>query len=535
MTDGSTKTHASGSFAPPGGLLAQLTVELKGIELDPQKAAENKARRLQRLDTVTIPALRFVGFGGLSLCIYIYLRFFEHRSDAGQWAIAYAGVAFAYCLVSILILQTGYRRLGKERLALVMLALDVLLHIGAIYATGGEESWLVALLLLRMADQATTGLRRALFFTHFNVLCFLGLMVYLDLGEGRALDWPRELTKAGLLYSAGVWISLSSRGGDRRRRQVSAAIEVTRRMVLELEAQALRLDEAKVRAEAANQAKTQFLANMSHELRTPLSAVIGIADLLAKEDLSANQREFVTLLQTSASSLLDVIDDILDFSKVEAGKVTMSASPCQLAQVVEAVVRLLEHRAEERGVELRSTIPDNLPWVDTDSARVRQILFNLIGNAIKFTSEGSVDVRLRELGRDEASVQIRIEVEDTGIGISASDQRRLFEPFTQVDNTSSRRHGGTGLGLAIARRLVGLLGGTLGVRSRLGEGSTFWLEMSCDRTDAPELPGACRRDRPARHPAKGHAASPVGRGQPGQLRRHRSPSAQPGCRRRGGQ
>ncbi len=456
----------------------KLPAELRGIELDANRAARDKARRLHRLNTVTIPALRFVGFATLSAGIYGYLRFFEHSPDALSVTLTYAALTAAYCVLAAVVLRTYYRRTGdRVDLAVVFLALDVVLHAIAIYMTGGEDSWLVALLLLRVADQATTGQKRALFFAHFNVLCFLGLTVYLGFGEGRPLDWPRELTKAGLLYGAGWWIAVSAAGGDRRRRQVSAAIDATRRLILGLKRQARRLDDAKALAEAANEAKSQFLANMSHELRTPLSGVIGIAELLADEDLAEDQSGLVAQLVTSAGSLLRIVDDILDFARIEAGKLSVEMKPCHLTEVADDVVGLLEHRAREQGVDLRQTIPAHLPLVATDPARLRQILLNLLGNAIKFSPQGSVELRLSELQRDDERLRLRFEVEDNGIGISEQDQARLFEPFTQADFSASRRYGGTGLGLAIVKSLVELMDGSIGVESRPGEGSIFAFEL----------------------------------------------------------
>ena len=449
---------------------------VSSVELDPEKAAQRKSARIEHLNTVTIPALRFVGFAGLSLAIYGYLRFFEHRADAAQVAFKYAGVALVYCLAVALFLRKFYRPLPGAKLAVAFLALDMVLQTVAVYVTGGEKSWLVALLLLRVADQATTGQRRALLFAHWGVLCFLGLTAYLDFAEGRPIDWPRELTKAGLLYGAGMWIAVSARTADRRRRQVSEAINAARGMILELETLARRLREARIHAEAANLAKGQFLANVSHELRTPLVAVIGIADLLSQEDLTADHHELVVLLQTSANSLLRLVDDVLDFSKIETGKLEINAQPCRLEDVVADAVLLLRPKASDKKVELRHSVQGDLPPAITDPARLRQVLLNLLGNAVKFTPRGWVEVRVAAL-EGEARNRVRFEVEDTGIGITEEQKHNLFEPFTQADASSTRSYGGTGLGLSLSKRLVDLLGGSIGVESRPGEGATFWFEI----------------------------------------------------------
>ncbi|HVI51916.1 MAG TPA: ATP-binding protein [Candidatus Sulfotelmatobacter sp.] len=227
-------------------------------------------------------------------------------------------------------------------------------------------------------------------------------------------------------------------------------------------------------AEEAARAKSTFLATMSHEIRTPMNGVISLAEILDQTTLDSEQHGMVRVLRDSANALLTVINDILDFSKIEAGKLDLEFIPFSLVEMVESVANLLSHRAEENGLNLSV-------WVDPsltdrrcgDPMRLRQILINLAGNAIKFTQTGSVEIEVAPA--DDGSVHFS--VTDTGVGLSDEQQAHLFQPFVQVDTSTSRKFGGTGLGLSISRRLVELMGGTIGLQSRLGEGATFWFTV----------------------------------------------------------
>jgi signal transduction histidine kinase/DNA-binding response OmpR family regulator len=226
-------------------------------------------------------------------------------------------------------------------------------------------------------------------------------------------------------------------------------------------------------------AKANFLATMSHEIRTPMNGVLGMLDILRRTELSEDQSSYVATAYGSAESLVSIINDILDYSKMEAGKFALEAVDFALRDTVEDVCSLMAGRANAKGVELVCSVEDNVPTVVTgDEGRLRQILINLTGNAIKFTAmAGEVLVGVEVLHQSEKGATVRFSVTDDGIGISQEAQRRLFQPFQQADASTTRRFGGTGLGLSISRRLVEAMGGEIGVESELGAGSTFWFEV----------------------------------------------------------
>ena len=258
------------------------------------------------------------------------------------------------------------------------------------------------------------------------------------------------------------------------------------------------LRQANVELEKANQAKSEFVATVSHEIRTPLNGVIGLTDLLRRTSLTPEQQQYVHAIQASGDALLGLINDILDLSKIEAGQMRLERQPLDLRQLVAEVAAVFMAQARAKGLHLSAQVdPAVPPLLVGDPVRLRQVLLNLVGNAVKFTGQGDlvapatadgphgevvVVVVLAEESAEGAL--LRVGVRDTGIGIAPEVQEALFEPFTQADASTTRRYGGTGLGLAIAKRLVDLMGGQIGVESTPGQGSTFWLTLRLARAGA---------------------------------------------------
>jgi signal transduction histidine kinase/CheY-like chemotaxis protein len=288
---------------------------------------------------------------------------------------------------------------------------------------------------------------------------------------GRALTLVAALTIA--IMSAFAWVLLL-------RRKVTQQTRVIQKQLLTEGA----LTE---KAQSANRAKSDFLANMSHEVRTPMNGLLGMIGLLVHSSLTLKQREYVETMRRSAEALLSVLNDILDLSKVEAGWLSLNPRPIDFPSLVHEVGVLFEARAREKGLDLLVEYDSEAPrYLVADPVRVRQVLTNLVGNAVKFTEIGRVTIEVRCTHRDAATATMRVCVEDTGISIPPDKLEYVFERFTQVDTSRTRRHGGTGLGLAICGQLVDLMGGQIGVQSRLGQGSTFWFTLALPLTDSAE-------------------------------------------------
>ena len=439
-------------------------------QLDPEEAEREKRRRERRFHLITVPQLRLGGFALMVALIAV-----GHVTGAidATWrgTLGLGAGLITYSFISWAALWLWFEAVDIVNLGNLFLAVDLVAFTVAIDLTGGDRSWLYVLLFIRVADQTNRSFRRALAFGALSVACYAALLAYLAFVDHRAIAWPTETFKLLLLAGANFYMAMTARTAERLRAQLRDAIRLARRLVGELREQSQQLDLARTKAVEASRIKTEFLSNMSHEFHTPINGILSLMTLLLRSGHGENRRDLLELAHQSAQSLVQMVNDVLDLSKLEAGRLRVDSARFLIREELDRAMRAAGQRARAKGLDFVVHVAPAVPEaIVTDWSHVRQILMNLVDNAVAFTERGSVHVDVTLVSRDADHAVLQFTVLDTGVGIPPDRQITIFDAFVKSDGSAG---GGTGLGLAIAKRLIEALGGDIWLNSEPGRATAF--------------------------------------------------------------
>jgi signal transduction histidine kinase len=454
------------------------------ILVDPEEAARQTLRRRRDMNVVTFPLVRMVGFQ-LLIIVMVGHNLLMMKDAPWQPMVTYTVIAELYCLGSWWVLLRWFDRVKAIDLGLLFFTTDLVLWTGAVYVSGGHTSWLFFLLALRVADQSFVSFRRAAAFAHLAPLCYVTMLLYQAQVDAVAVDWARALAITLLLYLSGLYILMSGLNAQKLRDRSNAAVRLARDSIHQLQERSTQLARAKEEAEAASVAKSQFLANMSHELKTPLNAIIGYSEMLIEEpdtDTATRQSDLARI-RTSGQHLLGLINEVLELARLEAGKTAISLEEIDVPTLAQEAAVGLSGLARKNRNELEVQCDPGVGRMVTDPVKLRQALLILLGNGLKFTEAGRVQLHVQP---SQDGRNLHFKVSDTGIGMSAEHLQRLFQPFTQADGSTTRKHGGAALGLTLTKRYCEMLGGRLMVESTPGVGTVFTAVVPLALEPQPE-------------------------------------------------